>query len=102
MRALTFARPLGFLVLGIGAALVAPVTAQQSDDMAEASWDLMTGSPEQHRAAIDAIVARNDPDMIPALILAMRFRRTEAGLLSRSAEAITGARGTGWFDWMLW
>ncbi len=95
MRALTFARPLGFLVLGIVAALAAPVTAQQSDDMAEASWDLMAGSAEQHRAAIDAIVARNNPDMIPALILAMRFRRTEAGALSQSAEAITGARGTG-------
>ncbi len=102
MRALTSARQLGILVLGIAAALAAPATAQQGDGMAEASWDLVTGSPEQHRAAIDAIVARNDPDMIPALILAMRFRRAQAGSLSRSAAAITGAQGTGWFDWMLW
>ncbi len=102
MRAFTVARPLGFLALGIVAFLAAPVTAQQSNDMAQAGWDLMTGSPEQHRAGINAIVARNNPDMIPTLILAMRFRRTEAGALSRSAAAITGARGTGWFDWMLW
>ncbi len=102
MRAFTVARPLGFLALGIVAFLAAPVTAQQSNDMAQAGWDLMTGSPEQHRAGINAIVARNNPDMIPTLILAMRFRHAEAGLLSRSAEAITGAPGTGWFDWMLW
>ncbi len=102
MGALNLARQVGFLVLGIVALLAAPAGAQQSDGMSRASWDLITGSDEERRAAMDAIEARNDPDMIPALILAMRFRRTEVGLFTRSAEAISGAQGTGWFDWMLW
>ena len=74
MRASTAARQLGFLALGIAAFLAAPATAQRIDGMERAGWDLMTGTAEEHRAALDAIVARNNPDMIPTLILAMRFR----------------------------
>ncbi|MGO1120039.1 DUF3179 domain-containing protein [Rhodovibrionaceae bacterium A322] len=76
--------------------------ADEQDRMAEASWQLFTGSRSERQAALDSIAARQNPDMLATLILALRFRAFDDTALNKAAQEITGADAEGWFDWMLW
>ena len=79
-----------------------PLSAASDDGMEEASLILFTGSIDARFEALKTIVARKNPDMLPTLILAIRFGLYDEESLNWAAEQITGDPGTGWFDWMLW
>ncbi len=75
-----------------------------SDDeaVAELSEALIFGSGQESRDALDALVARGDPDAAAVMILALRYRPGAVADLSAALETITGDRGLGWADWMVW
>ena len=55
----------------------------------------------RHRA-LAVLRPRGNIDVVPALILALRFVRGDP-LIATTLEALTGARhGSNWYDWILW
>ncbi len=63
---------------------------------------VMSDDPRLRKAALDALEQRGDPDVVPALIQALRFFPDE-GAINATLVALVGERpGTGWNDWMLW
>ena len=87
--------------LGLAALAPRALIAQAAADPDRLGRDVLAGTLNERRAALEAIARRGDPDMLASLILAMRFRPGDD--LDAAAAAITGeTRARGWFDWMLW
>jgi hypothetical protein len=85
----------------------APATAPDREpgvDVGAASIALLFGSPEARGHALEAIRRYGRPDVLPTLILAMRYVRADAAALEEIAAEISGddSGRSGWFDWMLW
>ena len=57
---------------------------------------------KQFREALTALTARGRPDVVPAMVLALRYNDGGATELFRALEALTGHGAYGWFDWMVW
>jgi hypothetical protein len=97
----------GLIVAAVAAlALAAGAPPAAADENGEAvaahSRALIFGSPGEFLSALASLTARGKPDVVPAMILALRYRNGAAGELSRALEALTGHSALGWFDWMIW
>ena len=63
---------------------------------------MLTSDPRVREAALEALEERGDPDVVPALIQALRFV-PDKGAINATLVALVGERpGTTWHDWMLW
>ncbi len=82
--------------LGVAQAQTAP------SDVAELSRTLMFGSRQDIIDSVDTLTARGNTDVAAAMILALRFRRSETRVLSEGLQTLTGHDAFGWFDWMVW
>ena len=73
-------------------------------DVAGASRDMVFGTAQQVRTALDAVVRERRTDALPALILGMRYRGRGAlnPDYARAFSALTGTQAGDWFDAMLW
>ena len=85
------------------AAGVSAAKAQSATgEVANLSRTLVFGSRQEIIDSIGALTVRGNPDVAAAMILALRYRRSETPDLSRGLEALTGHEASGWFDWMVW
>ena len=82
--------------------IAVPVQAQsvQADPVVQA-LELFTMDPLARERAVATLVARGNPDAVPALIQALRFFRDDPNIAA-ALQTLTGADPGGWFDWMLW
>lgn len=71
------------------------------DDIARYSRDVIFGDLERSRAALDALVQRGEKDVVPTLVLALRYRRGHTDIL-KAASTLAGERLAGWQGAMLW
>ncbi|MGI9465331.1 MAG: hypothetical protein ACR2OM_15420, partial [Aestuariivirgaceae bacterium] len=76
-------------------------TAPDDEQVGELSHDLVLGEPAQSDAALAKLVARGERDVVPALVLAIRFRRNEAAI-QKALTALTGETIKTWKEAMLW
>ena len=90
------------LVFALGLFDVAARAQSAKDEPGLLARELFSTSPASRERAVHALVARGEPDVVPALIQALRFFRNESAIVS-ALRTLTGANpGGGWFDWMLW
>lgn len=76
--------------------------AEQSDrDVGEQSRLVLFGTLKGSAAALDKLVARGDRDVVPTLVLAMRYRRGNPAIL-KALNKLTGEQIAGWEGAMLW
>ena len=99
--------PLLLAVLLSTALLAAPARAQQPemDDalIVELSTLLVFGGPEENQASLQVLTTRGQTDIVPTLILAMRYSRLGEGPFSQALAQLTGDdAGIGWNAWMTW
>ena len=105
--------PLRLVLAASAAILVAvglatpPAGAQHDrlDDAAigELSAMLVFGSADAAAGALETLVARGETDIVPSLILAMRYSRLGDRPFSTALTRLTGADiDTGWNGWMTW
>ena len=82
---------------------IAPQKLQAAMVLA-ASSHLLHPNPAVRHAAIDALKDRGDPDVVPALILALRFYDDDEDRLHEALRELTGdgADRSGWHEWMMW
>ena len=88
--------------LALIAGLRPALATESGEAVAEHSRALILGTPGQFREALTALTARGRPDVVPAMVLALRHNRGGTTELSKALEAITGNSAYGWFDWMVW
>lgn len=88
--------------LALTAGLRPTLAIENGEPVAKHSRALIFGTPVQFREALTALTARGRPDVIPAMVLALRYNNGGAAELSRALEALTGHSAYGWFDWMVW
>lgn len=63
----------------------------------------LSGTTSEFAQAMDAIIARGNPDMAAPLITSLRFSRSRGRQLGEALAAITGEDfASDWFSWMLW
>ena len=96
---------------GLGAALLlalalatAPVAAQEiaEDDLYRLSRMVVFGTQGQSREALFRLRQRGEQDVVPALIMALRYG-SNRNAIDQTLAALTGDRGIrGWDDWMVW
>ena len=100
MKSITSAMILvAFLVLPMaGAAAAASLSDEQVIKHSRAA---VFGSPEQANDALDSLTMRGNADVVPALVLALRFRRGDEAIRQALSE-ITGKTIDGWKQAMLW
>ncbi|MEE9589886.1 MAG: DUF3179 domain-containing protein, partial [Hyphomicrobiaceae bacterium] len=65
------------------------------------SRTVIFGTSAQSDSALKSLVARGNSDVVPALVLALRYRRDDAAILEAVAE-LTGEVLGGWKETMLW
>ena len=101
--------PIQFVIAVVLSIIVSasPAGAQQPemDDalIVELSTLLVFGGPDESQAALDALTVRGDTDIVPALILAMRYSRLGQGAFSQALTRLTGHQaGADWNAWMTW
>lgn len=84
-----------------GSAAFAFAEDMTDEEVADASFQLAFGSADVARVALDDLVERGDTDIIPTLVLAMRYRSDPEPSI-RAMSAMTGDFMRGWRDAMLW
>ncbi|GMG84652.1 hypothetical protein LNKW23_38680 [Paralimibaculum aggregatum] len=86
------------------AALALPVLPgpARADAVDEALAALIFGGAFARGAALEQLAGHTDPDIAPALILALRYARGGARPIAARLRAITGHDADDWFGWMLW
>ena len=92
------------LVAGvIGLARMTPASAAPLSDEAVARYsrDLLFGSGEERAIARKTLVARGMTDIVPTVILAMRYTRRDPAIV-KAFQRLTGSEAGDWFDAMLW
>lgn len=91
-----------FLALLISASASAvgaqDLTDQQVGTLSQA---VLFGSPKEAEAALEKLVERADHDIVPALVLASRYRSLD-GRIGVAMSKIVGEPIGGWKDAMLW
>jgi Protein of unknown function (DUF3179) len=93
-----------FLRVIVATLLVAQIASAQSltdPQVRDLTQALISASDEGFEAAIDAFVARGNKDVVPAMILAMRYRNSDARLAG-AISTLSGAKINSWNDAMLW
>ncbi|MEM7074729.1 MAG: DUF3179 domain-containing protein [Pseudomonadota bacterium] len=89
-------------ILGLGA-LVPAASWAQDDPVLDAVRMTLFGSNEDFTSAMTYLRDRGNPDVVPALLTAMRFSRRRDDAIADVMETLTGqTHGTDWFGWMLW
>ncbi len=88
----------------LGASAVAPRALWAQDDpVYDAVRSTLYGGRTDFEAGMAFLTARGNPDVVPALLTAMRYGRRRERDIAKVMEALSGARhGTDWFEWMLW
>ncbi len=88
----------------LGASAVAPRALWAQDDpVYDAVRSTLYGSRTDFEAGMAFLTERGKPDVVPALLTAMRYGRRRERDIAKVMEALSGARhGTDWFEWMLW
>ncbi|WP_171122532.1 MULTISPECIES: DUF3179 domain-containing protein [unclassified Ruegeria] len=87
-----------------GAGLALPTALwSQSDPVLQAVRSTLYGSNSEFAEGMAYLVARGNPDVVPALLTAMRYGRQRSNEITGVMRDLTGETiGTDWFDWMLW
>ncbi|WP_171210430.1 DUF3179 domain-containing protein [Ruegeria sp. HKCCA5426] len=87
-----------------GAGLALPTALwSQSDPVLQAVRSTLYGSNSEFAEGMSYLVARGNPDVVPALLTAMRYGRQRSNEITGVMRDLTGETiGTDWFDWMLW
>ncbi len=100
MTPLARAFVLSSLLIGVvnGPALAETLTEEA---VSEHSHTVLFGSPRNASAALDALIARAETDVVPALVLASRYRPDNQRVLV-ALSRLTGATINDWRDAMLW
>ncbi len=80
----------------------AAFTQAVSDQVGQASADLLFGENDEVQAAVELLIGRGERDVLATVILAMRYRRPQIEVYRRLFAALTGEAAEGWFDAMLW
>lgn len=77
--------------------------AQQQDTLVAAhSYDIVFSDSVRFDEALEALVARGQQDILPTIILAMRYRDYGQRALFAAFEDLTGEQVDDWFDAALW
>ena len=58
--------------------------------------------PHLRKVALEALQERGDPDVVPALIQALRFVSADEAINATLVALVRERPGTTWHDWMLW
>lgn len=94
-----FATGVVVTLVAVGGALRAMPLSDQT--VAEASETVLLGSTQASAAALRLLAARGEPDVVPSLILSLRFRRNDSDILG-TISRLTGKPVKSWRDAMLW
>ncbi len=88
----------------VGASALAPAASwAQEDPVLDALHSTLRGGRTDFEAKMAFLVQRGNPDVVPALLTAMRFTDRRRDDIVEVMETLTGEQlGTDWFDWMLW
>lgn len=80
-----------------------PLKAAPLSDQAVSGYsrDVIFGTPDRRTEALGQLVARGNADVVPALILAVRYTGATAEL-SNAIMRLTNSDAGDWFDAMLW
>ncbi|MFT5486641.1 MAG: hypothetical protein ACI9JL_000308 [Paracoccaceae bacterium] len=80
-----------------------PVRAMPLNDetVGQITETILFGSTETSDAGLRLLAARGKPDVVPALILALRFRRNDSDILG-TISGLAGKPMKSWRDAMLW
>lgn len=89
---------------GLGlSALVPRVLWAQQDPVLEALRSTLYSGRTDFEAQMAYLTQRGKPDVVPALLTAMRYGDRRRDEISEVMETLSGQKlGTDWFDWMLW
>ena len=85
-----------------------PVAAQEKsgptpDAVERLAHQLFDGDADIRQEALNDLEARGNPDVVAALIQALRFIHDDDRAIVLTLEALTGARpGDQWHEWVLW
>ena len=109
MNKSNFRQALSGALLALIAATATPALAQELKPAAPAteidvdalSVAIIVGDEAQKRRAVGALVARGNLDVVPSLMLFLRFSPDQA-LLAGAIEKLTGEPIRNWNDAMLW
>ena len=63
---------------------------------------VFNSDPRLRQAALEALEERGDPDVVPALIQALRFVPDSEAINATLVALVRDRPGTTWHDWMLW
>ena len=63
---------------------------------------VVSSDPRLRKAALEALAERGDPDVVPALIQALRFVPDKGAINATLVALVRERPGTTWHDWMLW
>lgn len=63
---------------------------------------ILSSDPGVRKAALEEIEERADPDVVPALIQALRFNADKEALNAALEKLVHERPGTTWRDWMMW
>ena len=89
-----------------GTSVQAQATPGESPEAAALEQTLrgvFTSDLEARNAALGELMARGEPDVVAALIDALRYIDDSDGAMVRALQTLTGATiGDRWHDWMLW
>ncbi|MEM7173224.1 MAG: DUF3179 domain-containing protein [Pseudomonadota bacterium] len=71
-------------------------------EVSQHSANLIFGNEEEFDQALVFMRDRGKADVIPSLILAVRYRYDREEALNKVMTELTGHNAEGWFEWMLW
>ncbi|MEO1107663.1 MAG: DUF3179 domain-containing protein [Pseudomonadota bacterium] len=75
----------------------------QQDPVLEALRSTLYSGRTEFEAQMAYLTQRGKPDVVPALLTAMRYGDRRRDEISEVMETLSGQKlGTDWFDWMLW
>ncbi len=89
------------VVLFVSAHIAAYAEDLTDDQVTEYSQQLFASDRELRQTALQKLVERKNPDVVAAMILALRYLRPDQKLLQGLSE-ITGTKVADWEDAMLW
>ncbi len=93
----------GFAGLAGAGALMPHVLWAQEDPVLVALRSTINARRTEFETQMAFLRDRGNPDIVPALLTAMRFSDRRRDDIAEVMEALTGERhGTDWFEWMLW
>jgi hypothetical protein len=100
---------IALIVAVVAVSWAKPITAGTTDEATlDQAFALFSPIESRRSAARDALVARGKTDVVPALILALRYARLDEDAITSALEALTGSKAeeapseSSWHRWMIW